>query len=92
MTRPPFDSTVAALALLTVACAGQPQLAARETPIPAGLDSAARTRWVAAEERACHGVFTRSFDEAAIRRTASADSVVPYRYVRILTGVRCTPR
>lgn len=82
----PAASTVAFL-LNVLACARAPATPA-VTPVPAGLDSGAVERWVAAERRSCRGAFETLSDEGAV---ATGDSARVFRYFRRVTSVRCTP-
>lgn len=55
-------------------------------PVPADLDSAGTARWVAAERRACRGVFEMVVDEGEVARP---DSTRTFHYIRRVAGVRC---
>jgi hypothetical protein len=75
--------------ILSAACA-RPAADGAVKPVPTGLDSAATVRWVAAERRACRGVFETLVDEGLATQATQRESAGTVRYFQRVTGVRCT--
>ena len=86
--RPHFPLLVLTLLLGALACA-RPRTDGAVKPVPAGLDSAAIDRWVAAERRACRGTVETFSDDGAVALRTPSDSASTLRHFRRVTGVRC---